>query len=40
MRFNATVPGSVEPGGYRTGILFEFDAASDPILSARGKVVG
>ena len=29
---------SVEPGGYRTGILFEFEAASGPILSARGKV--
>ena len=36
--FNATLPDSVEPGGYRTGILFEFEAASGPILSARGKV--
>ena len=38
VRFNATVPEAVEPGGYRTGILFEFEAASGPILSARGKV--
>ena len=36
VRFNATVPGSVEPGGYRTGILFEFEAASSaPIASRR-----
>ena len=36
VRFNATVPDSVEPGGYRTGILFEFEAAvSAPIVSRR-----
>jgi P pilus assembly chaperone PapD len=36
VRFNATVPDSVEPGGYRTGILFEFEAASSaPIASRR-----
>ena len=28
VRFNATVPAATEPGGYRTGILFEFEAAS------------
>ena len=30
--------GVVEPGGYRTGILFEFEATSGPILSARREV--
>ena len=36
VRFNATVPDSVEPGSYRTGILFEFEAASSgPIASRR-----
>ena len=38
VRFNAALPESVEPGGYRTGILFEFESASGPIFSARGKV--
>ena len=38
VRFNAALPESVEPGGYRTGILFEFEAASGPILSARREV--
>lgn len=38
VRFNATLPAAVEPGGYRTGILFEFEATSGPILSARREV--
>jgi P pilus assembly chaperone PapD len=28
VRFNVTLPDAVEPGGYRTGILFEFEPAS------------
>lgn len=28
VRFNVTLPDTVEPGGYRTGILFEFEPAS------------
>lgn len=36
VRFSLTVPASVEPGGYRTGILFEFGAATgDPVGRAR-----
>jgi len=36
VRFSLAVPGSVQPGGYRTGILFEFSAAGgDPAARAR-----
>jgi P pilus assembly chaperone PapD len=28
VRFNVTLPATVEPGGYRTGILFEFEPAT------------
>ncbi len=38
VRFNAVLPESVEPGGYRTGILFEFESAAGPILSVRREV--
>jgi hypothetical protein len=38
VRFAMTVPASVEPGGYRTGVLFEFGpGTSDP--AARGREV-
>ena len=37
VRFNATVPDSVEPGGYRTGILFEFEAASSAPIASRPR---
>jgi hypothetical protein len=38
VRFSMTVPQPIEPGGYRTGVLFEFGPASgDPI--ARGREV-
>jgi len=38
VRFSMTVPQQIEPGGYRTGVLFEFGPASgDPI--ARGREV-
>jgi P pilus assembly chaperone PapD len=35
VRFNLTVPADVDPGGYRTGILFEFEPASRPIAAKR-----
>ena len=36
VRFSLAVPAGVQPGGYRTGILFEFAPASgDPVGSAR-----
>ena len=36
VRYNLAVPTTVEPGGYRTGILFEFGPASgDPVGRAR-----
>lgn len=36
VRFSLSVPGGTAPGGYRTGILFEFSPASgDPIARAR-----
>ena len=38
VRFSMTVPQQIEPGGYRTGVLFEFGpAGGDPI--ARGREV-
>jgi hypothetical protein len=38
VRFSMTVPPQIEPGGYRTGVLFEFGpAGGDPI--ARGREV-
>ena len=40
VRFSATLPEGVEPGGYRTGILFEFEPASDAnaVAEARARV--
>ena len=36
VRFNMTVPAGVEPGGYRSGVLFEFGPASgDPVARSR-----
>lgn len=36
VRFSLTVPAGVEPGGYRTGVLFEFaPATGDPVARAR-----
>ena len=36
VRYSLAVPGSVQPGGYRTGVLFEFGPASgDPVGRAR-----
>jgi P pilus assembly chaperone PapD len=35
VRFNLTVPTDVAPGGYRTGILFEFEPASRPVAVKR-----
>jgi P pilus assembly chaperone PapD len=38
VRYNLSVPAGVQPGGYRTGILFEFGPASgDPV--GRGREV-
>ena len=34
VRFSAALPAVVEPGGYRTGILFEFEPASGAIAVA------
>jgi P pilus assembly chaperone PapD len=38
VRFNVTVPGTIEPGGYRTGILFEFEPASAAPAGARKEL--
>ena len=35
VRFNLTVPPEVDPGGYRTGILFEFEPASRAVATRR-----
>jgi hypothetical protein len=36
VRFSMTVPGDLQPGGYRTGVLFEFGpAAGDPVGRSR-----
>jgi P pilus assembly chaperone PapD len=36
VRYSLSVPASVQPGGYRTGVLFEFGPASgDPVGKAR-----
>jgi P pilus assembly chaperone PapD len=38
VRFSMSVPGDIQPGGYRTGVLFEFGpAAANPI--SRGRQV-
>ena len=38
VRFSMTVPAAIEPGGYRTGVLFEFGPATgDPV--GRGREV-
>jgi P pilus assembly chaperone PapD len=38
VRFSATLPEAVEPGGYRTGILFEFEPASATPLSPKREL--
>ncbi len=38
VRFSAALPAVVEPGGYRTGILFEFEPASGAIVSPRREL--
>lgn len=38
VRFNAALPAAVEPGGYRTGILFEFESAAGTPLSPRREL--
>jgi P pilus assembly chaperone PapD len=38
VRFSATLPEGVEPGGYRTGILFEFEAASGTMYSPKREL--
>jgi P pilus assembly chaperone PapD len=35
VRYTATIPAGTEPAGYRTGILFEFDRASQTVTSRR-----
>jgi hypothetical protein len=36
VRYSLSVPGDLQPGGYRTGVLFEFGPASgDPVARAR-----
>jgi P pilus assembly chaperone PapD len=35
VRFSAALPEGVEPGGYRTGILFEFESANGSSLSSK-----
>jgi hypothetical protein len=36
VRFSLAVPAGIEPGGYRTGVLFEFaPATGDPVARAR-----
>jgi P pilus assembly chaperone PapD len=35
VRFSAALPEAVEPGGYRTGILFEFEPAGIPLSPRR-----
>ena len=38
VRFSATLPDAVEPGGYRTGILFEFESASGTMCSPKREL--
>lgn len=39
VRYSMTVPAGVQPGGYRTGVLFEFGPATgDPVARAREVV--
>jgi hypothetical protein len=38
VRFNVAVPEGVEPGGYRTGILFEFAPASLEAAAAKREL--
>ena len=38
VRFNVTVPQGVEPGGYRTGILFEFEDTSAGLAVAKREL--
>jgi P pilus assembly chaperone PapD len=38
VRFSAALPAVVEPGGYRTGILFEFEPASGAMVSPRREL--
>jgi P pilus assembly chaperone PapD len=40
VRFSMTVPADIQPGGYRTGVLFEFGpAAGDPVARAREVMI-
>jgi hypothetical protein len=40
VRFSMTVPAGIQPGGYRTGVLFEFGpAAGDPVARAREVMI-
>jgi hypothetical protein len=40
VRFSLAVPAGVQPGGYRTGILFEFaPATGDPVAAARSVML-
>ena len=38
VRFSAALPAVVEPGGYRTGILFEFEPASGAMLTPKREL--
>jgi hypothetical protein len=38
VRFSAAVPDTVEAGGYRTGILFEFESAAGPLFSPKREL--
>jgi hypothetical protein len=40
VRFSMTVPAGMQPGGYRTGVLFEFGPATgDPVARAREVMI-
>ena len=40
VRFSLSVPAGIGPGGYRTGVLFEFGpAAGDPVARARQVMI-
>lgn len=40
VRFSMTVPAGIQPGGYRTGVLFEFGPATgDPVARAREVMI-
>jgi hypothetical protein len=40
VRFSMTVPAGIQPGGYRTGVLFEFGPATgDPVVRGREVMI-